>query len=75
MVSDDPSAIPTPPPPSEDAEARITLRLPEYLKELITEAADVSGDSVNAYVVDALKSVARTKKSARGGRRHIEVEL
>lgn len=61
VVSSDDSRIPAPPPPPEpgedfDTEARITLRLPGYLKELIAEAADVAGDSVNSFVVDALRS-------------------
>jgi hypothetical protein len=70
MVSEDPGAVPPPPPPpgAEDDEARITLRLPGYLKDLIAEAAAGSGDSVNAFVVDALRSRAQT--SGRGGRRH-----
>jgi hypothetical protein len=49
---------PTPPSPGDmmDAEARITLRLPGYLKDLIAEAADGAGDSVNSFVIDALRS-------------------
>src|SRR5918996_6329705 len=70
VVAEDPGAVPPPPPPpgAEDDEARITLRLPGYLKDLIAEAAAGSGDSVNAFVVDALRSRAQT--SGRGGRRH-----
>lgn len=76
VVSPDPSARAAEPPHSHDAEteARITLRLPEYLKEVITEAANVSGDSVNAYVVDALKDSSSTKH--KGTSRHrIELDL
>lgn len=70
VVSEDAAAAPPPPPPpgSDDDEARITLRLPGYLKDLISEAAAVSGDSVNAFVVDALRSRAQT--TGRVGRRH-----
>ena len=60
------STSPPPPPPdfpdSPDAdvfdEARITLRIPGYLKEIISEAAKSAGDSVNSYVVDALRTAA-----------------
>jgi hypothetical protein len=66
VVSDDPTAgSPPPPPPDFDevGEARITVRLPGYLKDLITNEAEVSGDSVNSYVVDLLSSKARRKGS------------
>lgn len=61
VVSPDESRIPPPPSPPGpgdmlDTEARITLRLPGYLKDLIAEAADVAGDSVNTFVIDALRS-------------------
>ena len=66
-VAIDESAVPPPPPPPEpgepvDAEARITLRLPGYLKELIADAAEESGDSVNTYVVDALRTNTQSKQ-------------
>ena len=70
-VVSDGSAVPPPPPPpgaEDDDEARITLRLPGYLKELIAEAASQEGDSVNAFVVDTLRSSAQTKKG--GATRH-----
>ena len=50
-----------------DYEARLTLRLPELLKDLVEENAGQSGDSVNTWVVKALSSKAR-KRSDRGGR-------
>jgi Protein of unknown function (DUF1778) len=75
-VRPDQSAIPPPPPPSEepvDAEARITLRLPGYLKDLIAEAAEGAGDSVNAFVVDALRSKAYERAPASSVRRTIDL--
>lgn len=67
VVSNDPDTVPPPPPPPPDAgdvgEARITLRLPGYLKDLIASEAEVSGDSVNSYVVDALSNKARRGRS------------
>ncbi|MEA2009160.1 MAG: DUF1778 domain-containing protein [Actinomycetota bacterium] len=52
---------------SDDLEARITLRLSEKLKGLVEDAADESGDSMNAFVVRALAA----KASERGkGRRY-----
>jgi HicB family len=47
----------------EDFGARITLRLPPSLKDLIENAAGNTGESVNAWVVEALG------KRARGSRR------
>ncbi len=44
-----------------DAEARLTLRLPESLKHLIEEEADDLGDSINSWVVKALSSRARRR--------------
>ena len=46
-------------PPSEEFDARITLRLPPTLKQLIEDAAGDNGDSVNGWVVDALSKRAR----------------
>ena len=63
-VVDDPSEPPPPPPPpgAGDDEARITVRLPAYLKDLIADAATDSGDSVNAFVIEALKGKAQPRK-------------
>lgn len=69
VVHDDPTSVPPPPRPersdSEDAddEARITVRLPAYLKDLITAEADQAGDSINSYVVDALSGRTRRRRS------------
>jgi hypothetical protein len=73
LVAGDPELVvtPTPPPPppsgdrqtstveDNDLEARITLRLPGSLKGLIEDAASTSGDSINSWVVNALRSRAR----------------
>jgi hypothetical protein len=62
------TTIPTPPPPPDapdpvnDDEARITVRLPGYLKDIIAEAASDSGDSVNGWVIDALRTQSATFK-------------
>jgi hypothetical protein len=45
----------------EDLDARITLRLPPTLKQLIEDAAQQNGDSVNSWVVDALGKRANQK--------------
>lgn len=55
-------------PADEDFDARITLRLPPSLKTLIEDAATGDGDSVNSWVVDALKSRAAKSTSRDGGR-------
>ncbi len=66
----DREAVPPPPPPpgapdpDDFDEARITLRIPGYLKEVIAEAAKSAGDSVNSYVVDALRTTAGTSASS-----------
>jgi hypothetical protein len=67
--------LPTPPGVDEpvDAEARITLRLPGYLKDLIAEAADGAGGSVNSFVVDALRSRAYERVGATSVKRTIEL--
>ena len=53
---------------TEDFDARITLRLPPSLKNLIENSATLDGDSVNAWVVDALAKHAK-QPTARG--RHV----
>lgn len=77
VVSEDSTGVPPPPPPpgGDDDEARITLRLPGYLKELIAEAAAGSGDSLNAFVVDALRSKAHTPGKGGGTRHRTTLEL
>jgi hypothetical protein len=78
VVSPDNSRIPPPPSPpapgdSSDTEARITLRLPGYLKDLIAEAADVAGDSVNTFVIDALRSRAYDRAPGNSVKRTIDL--
>ena len=53
--------------PSEDFDARITLRLPPSLKQLIEDAASTEGGSVNGWVVDALSKRA-SRPDGRGRR-------
>ena len=54
------------PPSAEDLDARITLRLPPSLKQLIEDAAQTTGDSVNGWVMDALHKRARRAPGRRG---------
>lgn len=79
VVNDDPTAVspaPPPPPPGSDDpdEARITVRLPGYLKDLIASEAETAGNSINSYVVDALSNKTR-KKGSTGGRRRTTFQL
>jgi hypothetical protein len=55
-------------PASEEFDARITLRLPPSLKELIEDAAVTRGESVNGWVVDALTNRAAKARARRGGK-------
>jgi hypothetical protein len=41
---------------ADELDARITLRLPRALKDLIESVADVEGDSVNSYIVKSLNT-------------------
>jgi hypothetical protein len=80
VVRDDPSMgspPPPPPPPGGDDsdEARITVRLPGYLKDLINEAASDAGDSINSYVVDVLASKANAARRSAGTRRRTTIQL
>lgn len=73
------TTIPTPPlPPNApdlvaDDEARITVRLPGYLKDIIAEAASDSGDSVNGWVIDALRTRSATSKVGKNVNRTIQL--
>lgn len=57
-------------PAAEDFASRITLRLPPSLKDLVETAADRAGESVNAWIVDALGR--GTRKSGKPGKRITE---
>ena len=50
-----PSAAPAPPDPEDDSQSRITLRLPESVKVRAEEAANAIGQSLNAWLVDAVR--------------------
>lgn len=50
----------------KDLEARLTVRLPGELKEVLEQAAQEAGDSVNAYVIRALNS-----RAHRHGGKHV----
>ena len=50
-----PPAAPAPPEPEDDNLSRITLRLPESVKTRAEEAANRSGHSLNAWLVDAVR--------------------
>ncbi len=52
----------------ESLDARITLRLPPSLKEIVESAADEKGESVNTWLVKALSSKAQTSKKVPGRR-------
>ena len=51
--------------PEEDFDARITLRLPPSIKDIVERAASDSGDSVNTWVVKTLAGRAHTNRSGR----------
>lgn len=86
LVSGDPELVvssqkvPAPPlPPTApgtenvDDEARITLRIPQYLKELIADAADIAGDSVNSWVVDTLRTTTASRPTGNSVRETFEI--
>lgn len=64
-VTDAPTA--TAEPSDEEFDARITLRLPPSLKRVIEDSATIDGESVNAWVVDALNK--RAKRNDPKGKR------
>jgi hypothetical protein len=76
VVRDDPAADSAPPtqPGADDEEARITVRLPGYLKDLIANEAESLGDSLNSYVVEALSTKTR-RRGPTGTRRRTTIEL
>lgn len=67
VVSETPTAPPEPPPaPAADAGdvARITLRLPEALKESVEHSAATESISVNAWLVRAVNSAVHGETSS-----------
>lgn len=50
-----PPAPPAPPEPEDDSQSRITLRLPESVKARAEEAANRIGQSLNTWLVDAVR--------------------
>ncbi len=60
--------VSTEPAPSEDLDARITLRVTPSLKTLIEDAAETAGASVNSWVLDALSRRARKPEHGHGFR-------
>ena len=53
--AEEPVSQPAPPPAADGADlARITLRLPEWLKQEVERFAALAGVSVNAWLVDAI---------------------
>ena len=50
-----PPAPPAPPEPEDDSQSRITLRLPESVKARAEESANRIGQSLNAWLVDAVR--------------------
>ena len=50
---------------ADDLSARITLRLPDSLKDDLEEAAGAAGDSVNAFVVKSLSKRSSHRSSRR----------
>jgi hypothetical protein len=53
---------------SESLDARITLRLPPSLKEIVESAAEERGESVNTWLVKALSSKAQATRKVSGRR-------
>lgn len=53
----------------EDFDARITVRLPPSLKEIVEQAASKHGASVNGWVVDVLDK--RAKQSGTRSQKHV----
>jgi hypothetical protein len=58
--------------PTSDLDARITLRLPDALKEAIESAATDDGDSVNTLI---LKTLSSRQHRAKGKTMNLSVDL
>lgn len=57
-------------PTDEDLDARITLRLPPSLKQIVEQVANVDGESVNSWVVDTISR--RAQRTSPAGSRITE---
>jgi HicB family len=68
LVHDDGSV---PEPVDEAFSARITLRLPESLKQRVESAAAREGASVNTWLVQALQRAVEPRRSTSGGRNRL----
>ena len=79
VTDDTPSTLPPPAPPAADGDddaptARITLRLPNALKALAEEAAGRSRQSLNTWLVDAIRAATNAPTAPherRGVGRHL----
>jgi HicB family len=76
IVGEDPELVfvedepPAPKPPAEDpTTARITLRLPQRLKEEIEAAAERDGVSVNTWLIRSLERSTATTRHHQAGNR------
>lgn len=67
LVREDGSA---PEPADEAFSARITLRLPESLKQKVESAATREGASVNTWLVQALQRAVEPRRPSSGGSRN-----
>lgn len=64
----EPTPAPAPPPAETSGDvARITLRLPESLKETVEQAATAEGISVNAWLVRAISTAVSGRPTPPGG--------
>ncbi|HSG79018.1 MAG TPA: toxin-antitoxin system HicB family antitoxin [Acidimicrobiia bacterium] len=63
QTGDDPATV-----AGESLDARITLRLPPSLKEIVESAAEERGESVNTWLVKALSSKAQATRKVSGRR-------
>ena len=62
LAPPEPPAAPAPPEPEDDSQSRITLRLPESVKVRAEEAATSIGQSLNAWLVDAVRDALDGKR-------------
>ena len=65
VVTEATGATAAPPPPTDGGDvARITLRLPEPLKDVVEHAASAEGISVNAWLVRATSAAVEARPNA-----------